>query len=417
VICQLGGEAGDRRIVRGMSTAVISRRNVAVAALGVVLVAALAVRVVWLNLPTGALIFDETYYVNAARLMAGIQPGFGQTYFYSPLHLDPNTQQPPLGKVAILLSMAVFGDNGLGWRFPSVIAGMVALVAVYAIVRALKGERWLGVAAVAIYALDVLTFMQSRIGMLDMMFVALVLVGAWLGLGKHWILAGTFIALGALVKLPAVFGLLALLLWQAVLLWPAVRPWRIGWRALIPTAQLLAAFLVVGLTGLWVLDLQFTDYTNPIDHLAYMIHFGFALQSVSPNSQTSVPWDWLLGGGQLDFLKTQTFEIRAAINPILLFSLAVIVPFGAWAAWRKRDQVAGFALLWAAATFVPFVALAALADRLMYLYYFLPTIPALAMLAAVFICRARLPRAVVWAYLAAMVAGFLVYFPFPAVPG
>ena len=134
--------------------------------------------------------------------------------------------------------MFVFGDNGIGWRVPSVLAGMISLLAVYGIVRALGGRPWLAVLAVAIYALDVLTFVQSRIAMLDVMSLALVLLGAWLGLRKRWLLAGTMVALGTLVKLSGVFGLLALLLWQAVALWPLVRARQIGWRALLPTAQL-----------------------------------------------------------------------------------------------------------------------------------------------------------------------------------
>lgn len=385
---------------------------------GVVLIAAFLLRILWLNQPTGSLIFDENYYVNAARVMAGIQPELGSTYFYAPLHFDPNTQHPPLGKVFIVASMVVFGDNGIGWRVPSVLAGMICLLAVYGIVRALGGGQWLAVLAVAIYALDVLTFAQSRIAMLDMMSLALVLLGAWLGLRKHWLLGGTMVALGALVKLSGVFGLLALLLWQAVALWPMLRARRIYWRALLPAAQLVGAFVVVGLVGLWLLDLRFTQYTNPFDHLAEMLRYGLSLQSSSPDSQTSTPWQWLAGGGQFDFLKTpdSLVDFRAAINPVLLGSLALIVPFGTWAAWRQHDSVAGFSLVWAGATFLPYVALAAVANRVMYLYYALPAIPALAMLAAVFICRARLPRPVAWAYLAAMVVGFLVYFPFRAVP-
>ena len=390
------------------------------AVLWLLLVAAFLLRMLWLSQPTGSLIFDENYYVNAARVMGGIQPSLGSTYFYAPLHFDPNTQQPPLGKVFILASMSVFGDNGIGWRFPSVLAGMVAFLAVYGIVRALGGRQWLAVAAVAIYALDILTFVQSRIGMLDMMSLALVLLGAWLGVRRHWPLAGALIALGALVKLPAVFGLLALLLWQAAMLWPLVRPWRVGWRELIPTAQLVGAFVTVGLLGLWLLDLRFTQYTNPFDHLARMVSYGFSLHaSTGPDPHTSVPWEWLYGNGQFDLLKTANglVDFRAAINPILLGSLALIVPFGAWAAWRQRDAVAGFALIWLAANYLPFVALALIANRVMYLYYFLPAIPALAMLAAVFIGRAPLPRPVVWTYLGAMVVGFVVYFPFRALPG
>ena len=54
-------------------------------------------------------------------------------------------EHPPLGKLILAASMLVFGDNGIGWRVPSVIAGMAALGAVYLIVRAAGETAWLGI--------------------------------------------------------------------------------------------------------------------------------------------------------------------------------------------------------------------------------------------------------------------------------
>jgi 4-amino-4-deoxy-L-arabinose transferase-like glycosyltransferase len=149
-------------------------------ALLLVLGLSLLARVLWLNLPSGSLIFDEAYYVNAARVILGIHPPAGAHYADAPLFLDPNTEHPPLGKVLIAGSMALLGDNGFGWRVPSVIAAMAALAALYGIVRGLSGRPWLGVLAVGLYSLDILSFIHGRIGTLDMLSVAFLLVGAWL---------------------------------------------------------------------------------------------------------------------------------------------------------------------------------------------------------------------------------------------
>ena len=182
----------------------------------VILVGSVLLRLVWLTLPQGSLIFDEAYYVNAARAILGWQIPADAAYHGAPVGLDPNSEHPPLGKVLIAASMLVFGDNGLGWRIPSVVAGTVALIAVYLIVRTTGRSRWLGVLAVFILSLDNLTLIHGRIGVLDMMAVAAILVGAWLGLSRRPALAGVAFAIGCLIKLTAIFGLLAYLLMEAI---------------------------------------------------------------------------------------------------------------------------------------------------------------------------------------------------------
>ena len=102
----------------------------------VVLIGSLMVRIAWLDLPHNSLIFDEAYYVQAARALLGWAIPAGAHYAGSPAGLDPNSEHPPLGKVLMAASMLAFGDNGIGWRVPSVIAGMISLVAVYKIVQA-----------------------------------------------------------------------------------------------------------------------------------------------------------------------------------------------------------------------------------------------------------------------------------------
>ncbi len=162
--------------------------------LPLVLIAAFVARVAWLGEPGRSLIFDEAYYVNAARVLLGWAMQPGAHYASSPPGLDPNTEHPPLGKLLIAGSMLLFGDNGIGWRVPSVIAGMVALLAVYGIARASHATPKLSVLVVALLAFDNLTLVHGRIGTLDMLFLAPILVGSWLALRKRWALAGIAMA-------------------------------------------------------------------------------------------------------------------------------------------------------------------------------------------------------------------------------
>ena len=197
--------------------------------------------------------------------------------------------------------------------------------------------------------------------------------------------------------------------------------------------MLVGAFAVVAFFGLWLLDVRFTDFATPLDHVARMLSYGFALHpQYSANSILSQPWDWLVNNGGFDYLRIDvnsmvngqvvgsapSVEFHAILNPILIGSLVPVVLL-TWS--RIRDRVTElvtdvtsdldrWALAWMAATFLPFVALALVSNRITYLYYILPFVPALAIATAVTL--GRLPRLVTWGYLAAMTAAFIAYFPF-----
>ena len=102
----------------------------------VVSVISLAARVAFLGSPchqpcTSAsdhvLVFDESYYVNAARVIAGVRPPPGAHYRATPSGDDPNAEHPQLAKVVIAGAIELFGDGPLAWRLPSILLGSLAL--------------------------------------------------------------------------------------------------------------------------------------------------------------------------------------------------------------------------------------------------------------------------------------------------
>ncbi len=404
--------------------------------LALTLITALAVRVAWLALPHGSLIFDETYYVNAARVILGWPVPTGAPYHGAAVGLDPNMEHPPLGKLLMAFSMAVFGDNGYGWRLPSVVAGMVALGALYGIVRATGETRRLAVLAVGFFAFDNLALVHGRIGTLDILVLAPMLVGSWLALRGRWTAAGAAMGLAMLMKLTALYGLLALLLMLALHLGRAVRlERRLRPAHLRPTVLALVAFSIVTIGGLGLLDLRFSSFTNPFEHLLHMVQYGANLAGsiAGPGScpgNDSLPWQWLFNDCQMSYLRVDvtvrageqivsihpTIDFRGAMNPILIGSVVVAFLAAGWLAWQRRNRLAEWSLVWAAANYLPFVALALLTHRVMYIYYFLPVIPALAAATALLLRRAGLPRLVTVGYVAAFVAGLAAYFPFRQVP-
>src|SRR2546421_9563410 len=88
--------------------------------LAVLCLASFGIRAAWLGNPCRSpcraasdhvLVFDESYYVNAARVIAGLHPPPGSAYTGSPLGQDPNAEHPQLAKLVIAGSIQLFGSG------------------------------------------------------------------------------------------------------------------------------------------------------------------------------------------------------------------------------------------------------------------------------------------------------------------
>lgn len=394
--------------------------------------AALVLRLIWLWWPQGAAIFDETFYVNAARVLLGRDVGLDQPYAGAVVGLDPNTEHPPLGKLLIAGSIQLLGDGGLGWRVPSVIASMVAIMALYAIVRRGGGPLWVGVAAVWLFALDNLSFVHGRIATLDMLSVAPALVGAWFALGRRWLLAGVACGVGTLVKLTAFFGLVGILFYEvariALEAREGLRPSR---SDLLPIVVLLGAYLFSTVGGLWVLDAAFSHYKDPFSHLAHMLSYGASLQAPAGlTGIASYPWQWPFNAVEIPYLRVVvdtivtggatssqvTMDFRGALNPILLLAAPLGVGTAVWLTWRDRNPLALWSISWISATYLPYFVLALVSHRIMYLYYFLPVVPGICVAVALLLNRPWFKLGWRIVFTLAVLAGFLAYFPFRVLP-
>lgn len=74
---------------------------------------------------------------------------------------------PPVGKQLIAAGEALFGYNGWGWRFSSALFGTLLVLIVIRIVRRMARSTLVGAIAGVLLIADGVTFVSSRIGMLD----------------------------------------------------------------------------------------------------------------------------------------------------------------------------------------------------------------------------------------------------------
>jgi predicted membrane-bound dolichyl-phosphate-mannose-protein mannosyltransferase len=386
------------------------------------------------------LIFDEAYYVNAARVIAGVRPPERMPYANSPLGTDPNSEHPQLGKLVIAGAIELFGDGPLAWRIGSVILGLLAIVGLSVLVRAASGGAGVAVGAAALMASDNLLLVHGRIGTLDVYALCAMVWGAALYLRGRPLLAGVVIGAGAASKLVALYVLLALAALEALrLLKPGAalkaRVWPVI-KCVATSAGALLALLVV-------LDRLAPPYDDTagkrvgggaLGHLAHML--SFASHQTSPHGPrgiASYPWQWLADYKPIPYLNVNParpadglYHVHPGVHflgfispPILLLALPALA-LAARQVHRRLTAGSGdllaLGLAWFACTFLPFELLSALWSRTSYLYYMVIVMPAIYVLVAELMVRRRLPRAVRIAWVAAVAAAAVILYPFTPLP-
>jgi dolichyl-phosphate-mannose--protein O-mannosyl transferase len=384
------------------------------------------------------LIFDESYYVNAARVIDGIEPPAGAPYHGTPKGDDPNAEHPQLAKLVIAGGIELFGDNARGWRIGSVLFGMIALLALYFLVRAAGGSEWLGVGAVAVMSLDNLLLVHGRIATLDIYAVAMMLVAAALYLRRHPLLAGLALAIAGCMKEVALGLLIVFALLEALRFahrrWgpsqpsPPLSDGQLGdaqlgdaqpggaqpGHAQLGEPQLgsgLKAFILVAISSvagflglLWLLDVLVPAYDpikhvtyagDPIAHALHMWRYAQLLKS-RPGEVgiSSPPWQWLLDKRVIDYAKVAvnsisggkivatrpTVYFQGAINPFIIFMAIPAFCAAIPAVWRNSDGVAALGICWFLGTFLPLAIDAQVSGRISYIYYMVPVMPGIYLL-------------------------------------
>ncbi len=359
--------------------------------------------------PAG-LVFDEVYYVPAARqVLAGHEVTEERTH-------------PPLSKLIIAGSIRLAGDRPVGWRLASAVAGVLTIAVVYALGRALFHDVFVAVAAALLAALDGLLFVESRVAKPDVFLVLFAATAYWAfwrylhaagaARGRYaWLLlAGAAAGCAVATKWTAVPPLLGL----GVLFVVAH-----GRQA--PAAARADGWALLGALGLLPVGIYLLAYVpylqrgHTLGDLVALHRWMFAFHTglTQGHPYQSAWWSWplLVRPIWYEYREVAPGVARGVLaigNPVLWWAALPALAATALAAVRARSRadavlLVGFALGWGQYAFI---------SRVLFLYHFLLALPFLLLALARGLGRGRTAGdGPVLLYLALAAAWFVAFFP------
>ncbi|MBS7622895.1 phospholipid carrier-dependent glycosyltransferase [Candidatus Bathyarchaeota archaeon] len=319
------------------------------------LICTLIIRMVNLSNPP-TLMVDEVYYAPAAKSLLEMNG-------------DPNYVHPPLGKALIALGIVVFGYNSLGWRIAGAVAGSILIPVTYLFGRRVFSDP-VAVLASALLIIDPLTHVMSRVAMLDV-FLALFVAVAFLAVcyGRPY-LSGIALGLASGVKLVGAFAVVG------------VSAYLICIRASGKLSGLLLVTLLTFMVSLLPVAVSL-DSSPFINSFWFSVSWHLTLDS--PHSYASPPAGWLVNIAPFPIYSASGLNITANANPFIYPLALPAAALLGYSALKRRDcQPSTLLILWFASVYGLFFALP---RKTQFIFYLLPAVPAILLLASFGIVR------------------------------
>jgi len=317
---------------------------------------ALTLRLWRLNLPKGY-IFDEVYYAkDAASLIAhGVE--------LSEDGMAEFVVHPPLGKWLIGIGIKLFGNNEFGWRVIAAVVGSASVLLIYLIVQRLFNSLFLSNIAAALFALDGLHLVMSRVALLDIFLMFLILLSFYLILRDNLWLSGVIIGLASATKWSAVFVIPLLILLTVNLSRANLATWgkRFSQFVLTPIGIYLLSWSgwIFSSKG-WARDSGSNLFSSLWNYHVEIMNFHRGL--TEQHTYAANPWSWLVLGRPTSFYyetpkncgaQSCSQEILAIGTPILWWAgiFAIAITVGLFIV--NRDRISAFILAGIAGTYLP----------------------------------------------------------------
>lgn len=439
----------------------------------VIILILLALHLFVISFPEKSTVFDEAFYVPAAR---DILNGVGS-----------NPEHPFLGKAWIAIGILMFGDNWFGWRIIPTLFSLLSLIVFYYIAKKFLDEK-LAVYATTLLGFENIFFVHGSLALLEVPSIFFALLSFWLYLERkgtkflqiplyYWLSALTM-SLAYLSKETAAFfvviiiflyisrtqytsyselftklkkGFLLLLVLAGVYLIPVTiydqiyQPSSHTEVIVTETAVLLKdkEGIVTSTTTVTNTTTKKAIIQNGIEHLIFTVSYasGLRITNESDVNSGNYAWNWILpipsyppspyyvenaeirhttkAGDEIIAITTETRHPIAWYgigNLPIWWSLWFIVPFTTYNILRKKGkEIDFFLLIWIAGTYLPMLYISGIAGRIVYPFYFIQTIPALALGIPYFLSSILKDRTILNIMLAAflliVLAVFIIYFP------
>ncbi len=387
--------------------------------------------------------FDELYHARTA---------------YEHLHnIKPyENSHPPLGKVIIMLGVALFGMTPFGWRIMGALAGIIMVPLLYAFARRLFGKPDYALLAAGLFAFDFMHFTQTRIATIDSFSVLFIIfmyyfmyqyyTMSFYGDGlkntlKPLGLAGLFFGLGASTKWICIYagGGLAVILFLSLYerYREFVKARKNGetlpfWKNTVYTLLWCCLFYIVVPVSLYLLSYLpyyfaqtkaagggLVEYCKLVwDYQKFMWNYHSGLDATHPYQSSWWQWPftlrpmWYCWNEHVPQGMIST--LTASGNPAVwwvstLGTLALLVRRLMGKVKRRPGMTVLFIGL--AANFLPWV----LVTRCTFIYHFFASVPFILLLAVYALqeWERREPRVywVKWAWLFAAILLFLLLYP------
>ena len=397
----------------------------------------LALHLLVIQNPAKSLVFDEAYYVPAARdILNGV---------------SSNPEHPFLGKAWISLGIVTFGDNWFGWRIVPVSFSLLSLIVFYFISKKFLGEK-LATYSTALLGFENIFFIHGSLALLEIPSIFFAFLSFWLlyerGNRKflriplfYWLSALTM-GLSFLSKETAAFYIISIIFfyisrvkytkYQEIipkLVKGIVILLFIGMVYFIPvtiydiyykpssSVQVLETHTIINLSdenGVITGTTTLTNTTtirsiinNGLDHLVYTVSYASGLRITNTSKDINsgnYAWNWILPipsyppspyyieNAEVKHTITENDKVISVTtdtkHPIawygignlpIWWSIWFIVPFSIFNIIKKKAKdIDYFLLIFTVGTYLPMLYISGIGSRIVYPFYFVQTVPILA---------------------------------------